>query len=78
MTLSNGQGIVHKLKYDGGDCVSEHLRVLFPDLHSKFCDDAVNFLVDAVVKIVVPPAVDKVCEMVERPLAWIDDPMRGE
>ncbi len=35
------QKLVHKLKYDGGDCISEHLRVLFPDLHSKFCDEAV-------------------------------------
>jgi hypothetical protein len=39
---------VHKLKYDGGDCISEHLRVLFPALHSSFCDDAVVEVVNHV------------------------------
>lgn len=43
--MSDSMKLVHQLKYNGGDCISEHLRVLFPDLHSQFCLDGVKLLV---------------------------------
>ncbi len=76
--MTNAQGIVHKLKYKGGDCVGESLRAFFPEFHSKHCDDAVVELVNDVVQIVTPPMVDKLADARVRPLHWIDDPMRGE
>ncbi len=41
--------MVHRLKYNGKDCIGESLRVIVgPDFHSSFCDDAEVELVDFV------------------------------
>jgi len=77
--MTKGQGIVHELKYNGGDCVIGYLRTLFPEFHSKHCDDAVRWLTDTVVEVVTPNILDKLAEVRREPrLHWIDDPMRGE
>ncbi len=45
MKLFRVRQLVHKLKYNGKDCVGESLRALFPEFHSRYCDYAVLIVV---------------------------------